>query len=1035
MKSANRFIHLHTHSYYSFLRGTISPADLVDKAVELGFPSVALTDTNGVYGAIKFYKKAQEKGIKPIIGAEVDHPEDRRQRIVVLAKNSLGYENLCRLLTYRHMEKDSFLWKTALNYLSEDNFLLTDTMEILKEGQTHKNLRHALRGEVILTLKNKVNNRSLYRYCKKHRIPCVATGDVYLLKKEDWETHKILRCIDNNSILSKLPDEELDAQEDNYFRNVQEMADMLNGGEELLEESVRIAAECNLELPLGSLKFPKAKVDTAEESFSYLSRIAWEGLKKQYNPLTKEAVKRFAYELETIEELGFSDYFLVVHDILKEANRRNIPHIGRGSAANSIIAYCLGITEVDPLKYNLYFERFLNRERKSPPDIDLDFCWKSRDGLLRWVYERYGAAHVAMINEIVTFRIRGAFREVAKVYGIPEEEISKMSRSVSYYSRDWGHTQKVFPASASLNWDSYDFILQAAKRITGFPHHLSIHVGGIVITREPITDYTPLEKSANGLTITQYDMYCAEDLGLVKIDLLAQRSLSVLRDCMLMVEKRSGKTPPVDDADVVFNDAATRAIIRDGTSMGCFYIESPAMRNLLKKLKIDTFEMLTAASSVIRPGVAESGMMKEFIQRHQMEDPSQIQYIHPKMKELLGETYGVMIYQEDVIKVAHHVAGISLSEADLLRRAMSGKSRSKKGMAQLRDDFIRSAIQRDVDIESALEIWRQIESFCGYSFCKAHSASFARVSFKVAFLKAHYPAAFMACVLSNQGGFYHTSAYIEESKRMGLAILPPDINKSNYPYEGQQDYIRVGLQQIAEVSYNTKKAVLEARDSQGEFKSLPDFLYRVDAGKKDLEILIQLGLFDSLHKNRAQMLWLLETAYEPIKKSKQNHQERMTKVESSSLITALPQLKDYSEEHKRLLELKYLGFSCTHHFLDFFEEAITNLKKRFHLITSSQIKDHKGQYVRIVGWAIAMKVVHTKNQENPYMKFLSLEDQEGTFEASLFPKVYAKYAQITASSGPFLVEGRVDEDFGVPSIQVRVISKIDGNLHLENYAA
>jgi len=671
---------------------------------------------------------------------------------------------------------------------------------------------------------------------------------------------------------------------------------------EALDATARIAKECAGAPELGRLRFPQAQLPPGETPFSVL----WQ---------------------KSFEEKGFSPYFLVVDEIAAKAREWGLRTIGRGSAANSLVSHCLGLTHVDPLAHGLFFERFLNPERSSPPDIDLDFSWKDRDRLLAWVYERHGAERVAMISTHVTFGPRAAVREVGKAHGLPDAELTRLTKRIPHWGvHDLTNLATTVPECRSLPAvdETMRQVLAIARRIEGLPRHLSVHAGGIVIAPEPLTNFLPLERAAKGLVMTQYDMGPVEQLGLVKIDLLSQRSLGVLQDAILAVERHTGTAPPVDERDVVLNDRQTRRLVREGRTMGCFYIESPAMRSLLRKLQTETFEELTAASSVIRPGVAESGMMQEYIRRHHIaragmnlaptdcdngtgvlhplpqdtgtersrgpdagevvrrggrqrrseaitaavrsdRTPQALRtggdnaswYLHPKLAGLLRETHGVMIYQEDVLRVAHALAGMSLGQADTLRRSMSGKLRSPEAMAQVRAGFIAGCRAGGIEGDTAAEIWRQIESFAGYAFCKAHSASYALLSLQVAYLKTHHPAEFMAAVISNQGGFYSTAAYISESRRMGLRILLPSVNHSDRDYVGRGREIRMGLMAFGGLAEATIEGLLAARREGGPFTNLSDLLSRSGCGHAELELLVRGGACDGFELTRPELLWRL----------------------------------------------------------------------------------------------------------------------------------------------------------------------------------
>ncbi len=1018
------YCHLHCCSYFSFLSGTLSPENLISLAEKFQMSAIALTDHNGIYGSIIFYKKAKEIGIKPILGAAIE------PSIVILAKDFYGYSQLCQLITELHLNPNfSFInsiKKMIAEGLAKDNYIhfivMTSKPQLAKELSSFFDKDH-LYIEVNPSSKNP---STLLHLAESLNLKIVITGKVYFAEEKDYELHRLLRAIDELKTINANHFNFI-ANKKDYFYSPKEMQRLYSLCPKAIVSTYEIVERCNVDLPIGEFKFPRYPVPKGESSNSFLRKLCFFGALKRYkvnsiSKLFQAVVNRLNYELEVIEKLGFSDYFLVVYDVVQEAKRRGIPHIGRGSAANSIVSYVLGITEVDPLQYNLYFERFLNSERKTPPDIDIDFCWKRRDDILNYVYKKYGEDKVAMISTYVCFSGRSSVREVGKALGVSEAELNKFTASLPHFFSGSNIREAIekIPECRSLPIDEPPFnqILRYAERIDGFPRHLSIHAGGIVISPSTITDYVALEKATKGFVITQYDMFSIEDMGLVKIDLLSQRSLSVWSDTIASIKKYYKEKLP-NELEYYFTDRQTKELIKNGETIGCFYIESPAMRGLLKKLKVDNFEMLTAASSVIRPGVAESGMMQQYIRRHHKVES--ITYLHPKMQEILNETYGVMIYQEDVIRVAHEIIGLSLQEADLLRRAMSGKERSNEKMQELKDNFMKHADANNISSETAQEIWRQISSFAGYAFCKAHSASYAQLSFKVAYLKAHYPAEFMAAVLSNQGGFYHTSVYISEAKRLNLHILLPDINKSDYYYTSEfynsnfktstirrNNAIRIGFLQIKHLSHKTIETILRERKKR-LFKSLPDFIIRTNLPYSEIEILIKIGAMDNLNNlTRPQLLWQLKTVYPLIKKCRADKNSIIRSEDFEKI--EIPYLPEYPLSEKVKIEQEYLDIAVSAHPLTLYLNRI----KENNFISSDKFKEYIGKKINAIGWLAALK--RTLTSKGEYMVFISFEDLCGFYETTLFPRVYSEYGHCLTDRGPYLISGKIQNDFGYLSI-------------------
>jgi len=1046
------FTQLHCHSNYSFLEGASRIEELLARARKLGMTSLALTDTGGLYGAVPFYKAARDTGIKPILGTELRFP---RGKIIFLARTISGYEKLCALITLFHRcareEQAPSCMRRILNQGDPDLYTILPVSSLTRHIGRVRRPRN-----IFLELPATAGMATIARLAKlsaRLGLPPVATGPVLFATPERYEVHTVLSAIRTGATVATLPAGGL-APRDAYLRSEEEIRPLFAACPEAMENAGRIAADCNVELPLGSLHLPSVKLPRGETAVARLRTLCLQGLEKRYPPPRERATARLSYELSVIDKLNFAPYFLVVHDIVREAHRRGMPTIGRGSAAGSIVSYCLRITHVDPIRHNLFFERFLNPERKSPPDIDLDFSWKRRDEIIDYVYEKYGEKRVAMISTLVTFGARSAVREIGKALGVLPSEIERWTSSLPHTdAASIKRAAALLPECRGLplNREPLRTIIRLAEAIDGYPRHMSIHTGGIVITPFPLTRLVPLEPAAKGVVVTQYEMRAAEEIGLVKIDLLGQRSLAVLEDALRLIEENHGVRPPVENFEMLFRDEATVRIIRSGRTMGCFYIESPAMRQLLRKLDVTTYEDLVAASSVIRPGVAESGIMKQYIDRHRGREKTT--YLHPRMKEILAETHGVMIYQEDVIRVAHLVAGMSLAEADVLRRAMSGKARSHDAMASSKRRFMDSASDRGIAGTTAAEIWRQIESFAEYGFCKAHSASFALLSFQVAFLKAHWPAEFMAAVLSNGGGFYQTQAYLNEARRTGLKILLPDINRSEIGYIAGNGWIRIGLSQVKALTRETMERIMDSRLRDGFFTSLTEFHERVKPNRGEEENLILCGAFDSFELSRPELLWKLhlfrpscrcsdtpvrrhaDTLPLPLDHSPLLHYPdtpsrcyldtptRPHAVTPSRNI--VPRVPDYDEQTKLSLERKILGVHASCHPLTLFAKDISlpgfanaptrrltdPQVRRIVSIRADELERHAGEQVELVGWLVCTKRVHTSRGE--YMRFITMEDTTDLFEVVLFPRAYHRYGHLLKTAGPFAVRGRAMDDSGV----------------------
>ncbi|MFQ5450295.1 MAG: DNA polymerase III subunit alpha [Nitrospinaceae bacterium] len=1050
------FVHMNCHSHYSLLAGADGIDALVQAAAAMGCPALALTDTNALYGAVAFYRSARSAGIRPVFGVEIDQPGAPLSaagvaggaRAVLLAKDLEGFGEICRVVTDRHLRPD-FSLTQCLKRCGRGVIVLCADTEVLRSV-----VRARGGGDIYVELTRFPSAggtrafRALLDFARRGRLPVAATNRVFFVLEGDWRVHRLLAAIRTNTTAGTLPPGAA-VPRDCWMKPPREMARLFRGVPDAIRNTLRIAEQCEVELPIGEVLFPPFDLPPGETPSSYLAKLAHTGVKKLYHDPSTEVMRRLRHELRVIDGLAFAPYFLIVWDIVREARARGILTVGRGSAANSLVCRALGITEVDPIRHNLYFERFLNPERTDYPDIDIDFPWNRRDEMLGYVFEKYGRDRVALISTHVHFRGRSVLREVGKALGIPIPEIDAFTKRLPHFAgvSRLEEARQTIPECRDLPLEDepYKTMIALGQRIEGFPRHLSIHCGGIVVCPFPITNRIPLQKTPKGFVVTQYDMYPVEDMGLLKIDLLAQKGLAVLADTVRDAEAHYGVRIDFNRIDPV-RDTKTRGLIREGKTIGCFYIESPGMRNLLKKLRVDGFEMLTAASSIIRPGVADSGMMKSFIDRHNGRE--KVRSPHPRMDAILKDTFGVMIYQEDVIKVAHAIAGMSLGEADNLRKCMS-KKRDWEDMENHRGRFLSGALGNGVSREAAEEIWRQIESFAGYAFCKAHSASFAVVSYQTAYLKAHYPAEFMAAVLSNEGGFYDACAYVEEARRMGLAILPPHVNHSasgftavwreetgRRPDAGTPgrcrparkircDGIRVGLSQVKGLTHGAIRSILERR-KDGPYVSLDNFLSRLVISDHETESLIRCGAFDGLGRSRPNLLWQLIGASPGRNGPRRQGRLGDAHAAAGSMFPAscsgvrVPILPEYSLREKLLAELECLDLTVSAHLLALYGAGNAGGSP----IPAREIERFDGRVVTLVGWLVNSK--RTRTVKNEFMKFLMLEDATETFEVTLFPKVYRRFGPLLYDRGPYIVKGRVERDGGCRTVTALWLGRLAG---------
>jgi error-prone DNA polymerase len=985
------FVHLHVHSNYSFCRGAATVENLVDAAVARGMPAMAQTDINGVYGLVWFLQYAQDRGLRPIVGSEL---RTETERAVLLARNRQGYETLCRIIS-RRMSEAGFCLSDALMENREHLVVMSDRVPLLRAlGRQNGTSR------MYVELNDPETEAPLMDFSRRSGIPPVATNDVYFVDPSDFALHRLLRAIDLNTSLSRIPPEEV-AGEDRWLKPEGEMARRYPHIHRALENTERIAAECSGDINVGSLVFPSYEPPGGADAFEYLREECYRGAERRYGELSDSVLKRLRHELAIIKDKGFATYFLVVRDIVLQSNRT----CGRGSAAASLVAYCLGITHVEPVTHNLFFERFLNEGRTDPPDIDVDFPWDERDRVFDYVFRKYGTSRAAMISNHVGFGARAAVREVAKVYGLPEQEIKAVTGRMGYFWRvsELEDSIKNHPVYKDMNLrPPWPEIVRLAMKLEGYPRHVSVHCGGIVVVPDRIDRYVPVEPAPKGVPIVQWEKDQAEDAGLIKIDLLGNRSLAVIRDALAAIKENYGREIDYERWDPT-GDSRTRDFMRRGDTMGVFYVESPSMRQLQKKCGVGDFDHLVIHSSIIRP--AANNYIREYVRRLR---GGAYNPLHPILDEVLQETYGIMVYQEDVSKIAMAMAGFSAADADLLRKIISKKRVARK-LEDYRERFHAGAVARGVPHAVAEKVWDMIMSFSGYSFCKPHSASYALVSYKSCWLRAHYPAEFMAAVLTNRGGYYSTFAYISEARRMGLRILMPDVNTSRREYRGRDEKIRVGLMQLKGLREKALQAILEERQN-GPYASFEDFLRRVPLDPADTKILVKAGACDQISGGvtRPEMIWTALALHE---KRASRHPAVRTLFQDMDPVSP-PRVPRYGARTILEHEIGTLDFLISRHPLSLYAAQLSKLK----YVRGADLHKYVGRRVTTVGWWVTGKVVTTREKEP--MEFISFEDTTALYETTFFPQAYARFCHIMCRSRPYVLAGLVEEDFGAVSLTV-----------------
>jgi len=1033
------FVHLHVHTGYSLLQGAFTVRELVEAAVGAGMRTVALTDTNGLYGAIEFYEAARAAGIRPILGAEIVHGAEQ---CVLLAADAAGYANLCRIVTERKLSGTPHYWP-FLDAAGRDDpafdiaagiaadpeglFVLTATPALLHRlhgivpaDRLYAELRADEPGSFetfcpaiagAMQVPGPRGGQDIAEAARRLGVPPVATVNVNFLRPEERHTHAVLSAIRENVPLTELLGRgRMLAGERSFFRSAEQMAARLPDAAEPMLNAARIADACRLELELDVPRFPRADLPPGETAARRLHQVAYAGAGRRYGELSDRVRARLERELDVIARLDFCHYFLVVHDIAEFAERRGIPHVGRGSAANSIVSYCLGISAVDPLKFDLYFERFLNEFRTDVPDIDIDFCWRRRDEVIDYVYRRHGTDRVAMVSTHSTLRARSAFRDVARVMGLPLHEIDALSRKLPHYgASSIEEAMATFPEMSDfpIDREPWRTVVRTALRIDGYVRHLSIHLGGMVIGDVPLTRYTALENSAKGIVVTQYEMKSIERTGLVKMDLLGQRSLTIVSEAAAAVERQRGVR--VDLAGLPDRDPRTATLLRHGRTMGCFQIESPGMRQLLQMLRADSVMGLIQGLSLIRPGPSSSGMKEAFIRRMRGQEP--VHYATPLLEEALAGTYGVMLYQEDILRVAQCVAGFTLAEGDELRKHIS-KKRSLEKLREFRGKFVRGARGRGVPGDMAADIWSQIESFAAYSYCKAHACTYGKISYQAAYLKAHYPAEFLAAMVANKAGFYDARTYLEEARRLDVRVLPPCVNRSSVETCAQDGAIRPGLEFVRSLSGTGVRRIIEHRAAR-PFRSLEDFCARVRLPRAELENLILCGAFDSFGLTRPTLMLKLERV-QAVRRNRPPATPRTGGLFHSGppevRAVAVPHRPPYPLKERVLYELHILGFTHSGHPLDAWDGQADHIRAT----PSSRVRSRAGRKVTVLGWLVTTRRAVTKKHE--YMKFLTLEDRHGVIEAVVFPDVYRRCGAQMEGAGCCVVRGTVKEHHGAVSV-------------------
>ncbi|MBP3463936.1 MAG: DNA polymerase III subunit alpha [Clostridia bacterium] len=1058
------FVHLHVHSEYSLLDGMSRIKDLPVRAKELGMKAIALTDHGVMYGAVDFYKECKKNDIKPIIGCEVYvAPHSRFDKeagkdngynhLILLVKNKTGYQNLAKLVSLSFVEGFYYKPRIDLEILEKyseglvclsaclagslSQAIIKDDMQKAEEiALWHKKVfkndyyieiqHNGLRQQIMV-------NQKLIQLARKLDIPLVATNDAHYLKKEDSYFHEVLLCIQTGKRMSD-EDRMRFETEEFYIKSPEEMADYFSEFPDAIENTVKIADKCNYDFEFGVTKLPNYDVPKEYEThLDYFKDLCYKGIKNRYgeNP-EKEIMSRLEYEISVIDKMGYVDYFLIVWDYINYAKSVGIPvGPGRGSGAGSIAAYAIGITDIDPIKYGLIFERFLNPERVSMPDFDVDFCYERRSEVIEYVERKYGKDHVSQIITFGTMAARMVIRDVGRVMDYPYSETDKLAKMIPM------EVHITIPKALEQNRELKELyendpevkkILEIAMKLEGLPRQASTHACGIVITKDPVDTYVPLYVNDGNIS-TQYTMNLLEELGLLKMDFLGLRTLTVISDTEKMVKQNRGITVEYDKE---MNDPKVYKLWADGESIGIFQFESQGMTNFMKELKPDCLEDIIAGVSLYRPGPMDQ--IPRYVKGKQ--NPGHNVYTHKALEPILNVTYGCMVYQEQVMQIVRELAGYSLGRADLVRRAMGKKKLDI--MAKEREYFIngqtnekgevliKGCVRNGIDADSANKIFDEMAEFAKYAFNKSHAAAYSVVSYRTAYLKVYYPAEFMAATLNSfLGNLDKVPVYIYECKRLNIEILKPDINKSFTKFTVQDGKIRFGLGSIKNVGVSAIETVIKEREENGEFKSFTDFCERIQSGtvnKKCIECLIKAGCFDEMNQTRATLLASFEKILDTInnqgRNSIANQVTMFDLVEPEETVKyQYTVLKELEEKEMLSQEKEMLGIYISGHPLEKIKEAIAKQTN----INSMQIKDlndentsnfKDGQYVKYAGTITNIKKKYTKR--NTIMAFVTVEDLYGSAEIVVFDSIYSKCDNILIEENIILVEGRLsikeDED-------------------------
>ncbi len=1046
MTEKQKFVHLHVHSEYSLLDGACRIKELIRKAKENNMSALAITDHGVMYGAIQFYKEAVANNIKPIIGCEVylapgsrlDKSNGKKEspnHLILLARNKKGYQNLLQLVTRSFLEGFYYkprVDKELLREYSEGLIALSACLKGEIPGQILQNNyaeaeKLALSYQEIygkdnfyLELQNNTMpeqikvNQELIKISRSLDIPVVATNDVHYIEKEDYEAHDILLCIQTATNLDD-PNRMRFSTDEFYFNTQEEMMQHFADIPEALENTCKIADRCNLDIDFRNAHLPDFSLPEGLSDNEYLKKLCYQGAIDKFGHLEGEIKERLDYELSIIEKMGFDTYFLIVWDFVNYAKKNNIMvGPGRGSAAGSLIAYCLSITNINPLDYDLLFERFLNPERISMPDFDIDFSIEGRGEVIEYVSKKYGNDKVSQIITFGTMAARAVIRDVGRALSIPYGLVDKIAKLIPFEPKmTIEKALKIEPELVSNMEEDATIrkMIEIASKLEGLSRHASTHAAGVVLSRESLTDFVPLQLTSEGETSTQYIAEDLESLGLLKMDFLGLRNLSVINSTLKIIKKTRGTVIDIDQ--IPLDDSKVYELLARGECCGIFQLESYGMTDLVKRMEPQNIEDITALLALFRPGPLGSGMIDDFINRKK--GKVEIQYLHPKLEPILKDTYGVIVYQEQVMQIASQLAGYSLGQADILRKAMGKKIEDV--MKKQQKQFIEGATKNGIDKKTAEEIYDLIAYFAGYGFNKSHSVSYAFLSYQTAYLKAHYPVEYMAALLTSiMQNTDKVVKYIKECQSMGLKILAPDINESLIDFTVvNEETIRFGLAAVKNVGKAAVEIIITERKEGGKFSSLLDFCERVDLktiNRRVLESLIKSGAFDFIKASRAKLLSVLEKSIQIAQdrqKEKRNGQTNLFAIKGDTILDDIQDnfdsihVEEFTDQELLTMEKETLGFYLLHHPLDDYQEKLYEITNA-NSVSLDQFPDKS----QVVLGGVITNVRKKATKSGNMMAYFSLEDLYGTIEIIVFPKTLDKYKEAIVEENVVIVEGRLD---------------------------